>query len=345
MGFVNLKCPSCGAEISLDDSKEYGFCTYCGTQVVQDKIVVEHRGTVKTDETEKYNNMMILAHQAYAANNMQEAYNYYTRLLEIKQSDYLPIFRKGLCAGYLADGLERKSEVISGIKRAATMEVPDNMKDNLSDEICALAISHRVKVPSEFYDAESCSRYVRSLYNTICFLDELYGTLFEYSEKTVIEYSRHVISLCDQVKPSYNYENGIKVVNGSSQKVYAKFSVSKDIVSNVSSIRNKFVNESNKFLSPEIDRIKADINEQKANIKNESSIIPFLHLIFCLPVFLVTLVLMLFIPKVAIIALIIEIVAYVIYCLIDKNGKAQDSYNLIYKKKKELSKLNKKIVK
>ncbi|MDE7269474.1 MAG: hypothetical protein K2N81_03270, partial [Acetatifactor sp.] len=28
-----LKCPSCGADIELDDSREYGFCLYCGTKI------------------------------------------------------------------------------------------------------------------------------------------------------------------------------------------------------------------------------------------------------------------------------------------------------------------------
>jgi len=28
-----LKCPSCGADITLDDDREFGFCAYCGTQI------------------------------------------------------------------------------------------------------------------------------------------------------------------------------------------------------------------------------------------------------------------------------------------------------------------------
>ena len=48
MGFIAVKCPGCGADIQLDDSREYGYCTYCGQQVVREKIIVEHRvkGTV-----------------------------------------------------------------------------------------------------------------------------------------------------------------------------------------------------------------------------------------------------------------------------------------------------------
>ena len=33
MAIRALKCPSCGADITLDDSREFGFCSYCGTQI------------------------------------------------------------------------------------------------------------------------------------------------------------------------------------------------------------------------------------------------------------------------------------------------------------------------
>lgn len=46
MGFVKLTCPNCGANIELSADRDFGFCTYCGTKIVRDSIVVEHRGTV-----------------------------------------------------------------------------------------------------------------------------------------------------------------------------------------------------------------------------------------------------------------------------------------------------------
>lgn len=46
MGFIKLTCPNCGAAMDLDENREFGFCSYCGTKVVQDKIVIEHKGTV-----------------------------------------------------------------------------------------------------------------------------------------------------------------------------------------------------------------------------------------------------------------------------------------------------------
>ena len=33
MSVKALKCPSCGADIELDDSREFGFCSYCGSRI------------------------------------------------------------------------------------------------------------------------------------------------------------------------------------------------------------------------------------------------------------------------------------------------------------------------
>ncbi len=31
---ISLKCPDCGADIQLDNDREFGFCMYCGTKVL-----------------------------------------------------------------------------------------------------------------------------------------------------------------------------------------------------------------------------------------------------------------------------------------------------------------------
>ena len=40
MAMIAIKCPQCGADIQLDDSREFGFCNYCGTKVMQDIVLL-----------------------------------------------------------------------------------------------------------------------------------------------------------------------------------------------------------------------------------------------------------------------------------------------------------------
>lgn len=39
MAFIAAKCSQCGANIQVDDSRESGFCTYCGAKFVTEKVV------------------------------------------------------------------------------------------------------------------------------------------------------------------------------------------------------------------------------------------------------------------------------------------------------------------
>ena len=83
MGFKAIYCPNCGSSIQLDDSREFGFCQYCGTKIYQDKIIVEHRGTISIDKTNEMNNLLSRARLFYQQGKYYDAKNYYNRVLDI----------------------------------------------------------------------------------------------------------------------------------------------------------------------------------------------------------------------------------------------------------------------
>lgn len=82
-GLVALKCPSCGADITLDNSRDFGFCQFCGTKVMQDKVVVEHRGSISVDRSAEINNLLIRAQEMQSRGADKEAEHYFNRILEI----------------------------------------------------------------------------------------------------------------------------------------------------------------------------------------------------------------------------------------------------------------------
>lgn len=83
MGFIKLNCPNCGANIELDESREFGFCQYCGTKVIQEKIVVEHRGTVGLDRSAEVNNLLLRADEYFQKQDYKTSLIYYNRVLDI----------------------------------------------------------------------------------------------------------------------------------------------------------------------------------------------------------------------------------------------------------------------
>lgn len=120
MSLVAVKCPSCGGDLELDGEREYGFCQFCGTKVMlHDTVHVKHSGTVSIDESSKAANCLKLANQSYDLNKLHEAYQHYTKVLEYDGSNCTALFRRSLCAGWLAppDGINC-SEVVQGYSEA-----------------------------------------------------------------------------------------------------------------------------------------------------------------------------------------------------------------------------------
>lgn len=50
MECIQVKCPTCGSEANIDESREFGFCSYCGTKVIRGKTDVENSGRIAEDE-------------------------------------------------------------------------------------------------------------------------------------------------------------------------------------------------------------------------------------------------------------------------------------------------------
>lgn len=51
---ISLKCPHCHGDVQLDDSREFGFCMYCGTKIINEK----NERTVIIDEKNKVVNLL-----------------------------------------------------------------------------------------------------------------------------------------------------------------------------------------------------------------------------------------------------------------------------------------------
>ncbi len=81
MGMIAVKCPQCGADIQLDDSREFGFCNYCGTKIIQDRIIHEHKGSVKVDNSERINNLYQIARREKELFDIGAAAKHYGMIL------------------------------------------------------------------------------------------------------------------------------------------------------------------------------------------------------------------------------------------------------------------------
>lgn len=132
MALIAMKCPGCGADIEMDDSREFGFCTYCGTKVMQDKLVVEHKRNVKIDNSEFVQKYLQNAQRAKQKEDWEETEKYYNLVEQNDPTNIEAIF-------YSSYGKAKMSLIENDIfKREQCFKVLNNcvsiIDDNYSPE-------------------------------------------------------------------------------------------------------------------------------------------------------------------------------------------------------------------
>lgn len=124
MEFIAARCPSCGGELRLPDNLKSAKCLHCGADVIVREAIAA--AGVNLD------NWQNLADKALENGNYQEAYDYFTKLLEYDRDNYSAIFGKAVAAGNLSTPTEvRLTEMMSGIK-VAIENAPPSQKDEIA---------------------------------------------------------------------------------------------------------------------------------------------------------------------------------------------------------------------
>ena len=132
MAFKAAICPSCGGQLQVPDDHDSVKCMYCGTDIVVREAIQAGSGV-------NLENLSTLAKTAYKAGNFQEAYNYYSKILEIDIKNPEAWYGKAKSAGWLSNLSDyRIPEMISGFENAIKY-IPDNKKKALQIQ-CATSI-------------------------------------------------------------------------------------------------------------------------------------------------------------------------------------------------------------
>ena len=88
MGLVKMQCPNCGANFDMNDKLEYGVCNFCGTKVMIDKTIVEHRGTVSIKGVADAEALLDRAQLFIEDANFEEACRYCERVLDLNPRNH-----------------------------------------------------------------------------------------------------------------------------------------------------------------------------------------------------------------------------------------------------------------
>lgn len=97
MGFVSVNCPKCGAPIEFSSDREFCYCNFCGTKIVQDKLVIEHRGSVKVDGIASEGATLERAFMFISEGDFSSANTYFEKALDLNPKCSRAYYGKILC--------------------------------------------------------------------------------------------------------------------------------------------------------------------------------------------------------------------------------------------------------
>ena len=149
-----IKCELCGSNQLKKVDGEY-ICQYCGTKYTLEearKLMVEIEGTVKIDTSTQKNNYEKLAQRAYEDKLYEQAYEYYSKLLEIDCDNYMYIYKRGICAAWKSSLADFKiDEAVKACKSALKVIKEENIKVNDKERLCNNMAAEINNVVSAFY--------------------------------------------------------------------------------------------------------------------------------------------------------------------------------------------------
>lgn len=78
-----MRCPTCNAELKVDDGRDFYFCSYCGTKIMNVAQKVEVSGNVSIDNSATISNLLIRANRSSEDRLYSEALECYSKILDM----------------------------------------------------------------------------------------------------------------------------------------------------------------------------------------------------------------------------------------------------------------------
>lgn len=104
-----FNCPNCGAGIQLDEKREFGFCSYCGTKIqLNETIIHKHTGTINLEGIASVNSLVKKGFLEIDSGDYFSAASTFDKALEIN-SNHILVFVGKMLTKISDDGIRKKA--------------------------------------------------------------------------------------------------------------------------------------------------------------------------------------------------------------------------------------------
>ena len=175
MKLIAAKCPSCGADIKVDRSLKFTKCEYCNSRIVVEEAI-ENLIQVELKDTPTFDNYLKLGNRYYENKEFDEAYQSYSKALEIEPDNPLVVLRRGLSRTMATDYNHFEvSSAISGLKSA--LSLMKKMDFSLQDINQSIDEAGRVLLVSRNYLLEVYQNNTFTKAQTVGYIERLEACL------------------------------------------------------------------------------------------------------------------------------------------------------------------------
>jgi len=133
-----LTCDICGGKLVMGTGG-IAVCDSCGVEHSKDRMqekVQEIKGTVRVDNSHMTESWMKMGHAAASAGNHKEAYDYFTKVVEIDPRNWRAIYEKGKAGAWQSTlGNLRMPEIYQGVKLALEIIASSNLSQEDTLEV------------------------------------------------------------------------------------------------------------------------------------------------------------------------------------------------------------------
>ena len=277
-----LRCTQCGAELELDNSKDFGFCYCCGTKIMlKEKKEVIHSGEVQmvVNNTQQGLNRLDLANTAFISGKYADAYTYYTKALEFIPDSIEANYKKGICAVYcspqnnlnlveltvhITKANDIATAILESIEDTENDEEFDNLMkllDEMGEDICNMIETFRNK--QTFYVTANCEE--TAYHQAACWAEmcQLYtsaylGIFGDRLSERLLQSAMEFCSKALGIRTNY-YSHTTVNKKGKKKDHYCTYNVPKSIIQILQNGKNDFLEAYNGL---------ASVTERNENLAN-----------------------------------------------------------------------------
>ena len=211
-----LTCDICGGKLVMG-SGGIAACDSCGMEYTQDRMrekIQEIKGVVRVDNSHMIDNWMRMGMSAAQAGNNQEAYSYFTKVIEIDPNNWRAIFEKGKAGAWqstlgnlriseLYQGIFMALEIIerTGISQEELVDITNEFAValfNINNAITDLMDQNLYDLSDKYFDAhwdQMCNTRQRYITN-VSQLEDAMSLIAEFeddlSKSNVIEFKKRM---------------------------------------------------------------------------------------------------------------------------------------------------------